>query len=136
MATVALTFSKLNASLQVGDTAYYVTTGTIGGYYDHNDAANTPTSFRSSDSGSGQNSLVKIGEVKEINKATNVVTCTTTLTTGQLPNTSTHFIFFTKDNEVNLSTLLGYYMEIKLKNTSTTEAELFSVGCDFFESSK
>ena len=35
-----------------------------------------------------------------------------------------------------MSTALGYYAEVKLKNNSTTEAELFSIGCDTFESSK
>jgi hypothetical protein len=41
-----------------------------------------------------------------------------------------------KDNKANLSSLLGYYAEVKFKNTSTTDAELFSVGMDIFESSK
>ena len=59
----------------------------------------------------------------------------TSLTTSQIPTTS-HFIFFSKDNAVNMSSVLGYYAEVKLKNNSTTESELFSIGCDVFESSK
>ena len=141
MASIALTFPKLNASLQVGDVLYYVLTNTsnTGGYYDHDDAANSPTSFRSSYTGSGttEHDLILIGTVTAINKATNVVTVgSSNLTSNQAPNTSTHFIFFTKDNKVNKSTLLGYYASVKLKNDSTTESELFSIGCDFFESSK
>ena len=50
--------------------------------------------------------------------------------------TTNDFIFFSKDNQANASGLIGYFAEIKFKNDSTTEAELFSVGSEFFESSK
>ena len=50
--------------------------------------------------------------------------------------TTSDFIFFSKDNQANASGLIGYFAEIKFKNDSTTEAELFSVGSEFFESSK
>ena len=46
------------------------------------------------------------------------------------------FIFFSKDNKANLSSMLGYFASVEFKNNSTTEGELFSVGCDIFESSK
>ena len=46
------------------------------------------------------------------------------------------FIMFSKDNKVNLSSLSGYYSSIKLRNNSKDEAEMFSVGTDFVESSK
>ena len=46
------------------------------------------------------------------------------------------FIMFSKDNKVNLSSLLGYYSLLKLRNDSKTKAEIFSVGTDFIESSK
>ena len=46
------------------------------------------------------------------------------------------FIMFSKDNKVNLSSALGYYAEVKLKNNSEEKAELFAVGTDFVESSK
>ena len=45
-------------------------------------------------------------------------------------------VIFTKDNKANMSSLLGYYAKIQMKNNSTSEAELFSIGADFFESSK
>ena len=56
-----------------------------------------------------------------------------------LPNsldTGVKFILFSKDNEVNLSSILGYYAEVKMVNDSTSAAELFSVGVDAFSSSK
>jgi hypothetical protein len=46
------------------------------------------------------------------------------------------FIMFSKDNKVNLSSLLGYYSEVEFRNNSQDEAELFSVATDFIESSK
>ena len=46
------------------------------------------------------------------------------------------FIMFGKDNRVNLSSMLGYFAEIELMSNSRDEGEIFSVGCDVFESSK
>jgi len=126
MATVTLTFAnKINASAQVGDTTYYVTTSSQGGFTTSLNVS-TPTT---------ENIYVKIGTIKSINTARLIMVVNTDLTSGQIPTTS-HFIFFSKDNIANMTTALGYYAEVKLKNNSTTEAELFSIGCDVFESSK
>ena len=46
------------------------------------------------------------------------------------------FIMFSKDNKANMSSLMGYYAKVQMKNNSTSEAELFSLETDFFESSK
>jgi len=46
------------------------------------------------------------------------------------------FIMFSKDNKVNLSSVLGYYASVTLKNNSQEKIELFNVGADVFESSK
>ena len=46
------------------------------------------------------------------------------------------FIMFSKDNKVNLSSVLGYYASATFRNDSTEKAELFNVGADIFESSK
>ena len=46
------------------------------------------------------------------------------------------FIYVVKDKIVNTASLLGYYMEAKFKNTSTSKAELFSIGSEFSESSQ
>ena len=43
---------------------------------------------------------------------------------------------FSKDNKVNLGSLLGYYSEVEFRNNSIDKAELFSVASDFIESSK
>tara|TARA_Y100000361_G_scaffold146629_1_gene157264 strand:- start:418 stop:771 length:354 start_codon:yes stop_codon:yes gene_type:complete len=113
-----LTFSApLNVSCQIGDTVYYVPTSSSGG-------------FNINSAG-----VVEIGIVSGIGGTTAAPTITVAnnqVTT--IPNGA--FILFSKDNKANMSSALGYYCEVKLKNTSTNYSELFSVGMDIFESSK
>jgi len=45
-------------------------------------------------------------------------------------------LLFSKDAAVNTSGLTGYYAEVKMKNNSTTESELFAVGSEIIQSSK
>tara|TARA_R100000900_G_scaffold137275_1_gene115671 strand:+ start:444 stop:824 length:381 start_codon:yes stop_codon:yes gene_type:complete len=126
MATVSLTYgNKINESAQVGDTAYYVTTSSQGGFTTSLNNS-TPTT---------ENVYVTIGTIRSIAADRLSMVVNTSLTTSQIPTTS-HFIFFSKDNVANMTTALGYYAEVVLKNNSTTEAELFSIGSDYFESSK
>ena len=46
------------------------------------------------------------------------------------------YYFFSKDNEANLTSLVGYYAEVEIRNNSLTEAEMFSITTDFSESSR
>ena len=46
------------------------------------------------------------------------------------------FIFFAKNNSVNLSSIIGYYGSITFTNNSKKKAELFSVACEVTKSSK
>ena len=111
---VTISFAgSMNVSCQIGDTAYYVPTTTSGGF-----------SISSS-------SVVEIGVISAITSASITIA-------NNLVNTlpAGAFILFSKDNKANLSSILGYYASVKLVNNSTTEAELFSVGMDIFESSK
>ena len=119
MAVLTLTFSSgLNTDVQVGDTAYYVATTTSG-----------TGGFTSS----ANNSIVEIGTVASTNFSTNVMTITTSLPDNEV--TTSHFILFSKDNAINMSSILGYYAEVKMVNNSTSQAELFQVSTDVFESS-
>ena len=101
-----------NVSLQVGDTAYYVTPTSSGGF------ANASTD------------PIKLGEIKVIN-ADNIEVdeVVSTLSDGD-------FIMFQKDRIANISGLKGYYAKIKLENDSTDKAELFSLGSEVTASSK
>ena len=50
--------------------------------------------------------------------------------------TTGSYIMFSKDNKANMSSILGYYASVELRNSSQIKSELFNVGADFFESSK
>jgi len=123
MPSVTLTFSSpLNVSCQVGDKAYYVASASV---------TNTAFSINS-------NNVTEIGEIRQITGSTTnspTVVCDTVLSFASVDN-QTRFIFFSKDNKANLSSLLGYYADVKMVNTSKEYAELHSVSMDSFGSSK
>lgn len=50
--------------------------------------------------------------------------------------TQNDYVFFSKNNEINMSEVLGYYAEVKFVNDSTDRAELFAVASEISESSK
>jgi len=52
------------------------------------------------------------------------------------PPPTNSFIFFSKDNVVNVSALKGYYGEMTFVNNSNEPAELYAVSCEVTESSK
>jgi len=115
MGVITLTFSQpLNQSLQVGDMVYYTPTSTVGGF-------------------STGGVKIQMGTVVTI-PSQFVITCNIDDNTDR-PG-ATDFIFFSKDNTANASSLLGYYMDVTLENNSRSKAELFSVGSEFSQSSK
>ena len=116
MPTLTFQFNnELNVSLAVGDTAYYVPT-----------SPSAQFQVNSSD-------IVEIGEVIIVQAMS--FSCTTNLPATEYP-TAQDYIFFSKDNKVNQSNVLGYYAKVQLKNNSKTEAEIFNVSADAFDSSK
>jgi len=124
MAFATLTFSApINASCQVGDTAYYVNTlNSSGGFQ----VASTIT-------------VTEIGEIREINNPSSTsptMKVETTVAYADLNGLTDKYILFNKDNKANLSSPTGYYASVKLVNDSTTTAELYSVTMDTFTSSK
>ena len=121
-ATILLPFNEdpQLTGVQVGDTVYYVDTSNI---------ATTGTFSTTSD----LNNIIKIGVISSFSGTYNIeVTVTTAIA---LPTTN-DYIFFSKDNSVNLSSLKGYFAEIKFVNDSTERAELFSITMNVEESSK
>jgi hypothetical protein len=126
MQILTLTFSDpINASLQIGDTAYFMPTGTSGGF-----------------------ATAALGDVIAFGTVSSIVN-----PLGLLPGpimvmvyydnnsgipipTMSDFIMFGKDKTVNSSSLIGYYADIKFVNNSDQKVELFSVGSEVVESSK
>ena len=120
MPTIQLQFSTIQQlSLQMGDTVYYATMDNETGGFQINDT---------------DEDLVLIGTITNINSTTSTITCNIAADTP-FP-TTTSFILFAKDSEVNTSSLLGYYGSAKFINDSSNKAEMFSVGCEINESSK
>lgn len=127
MANITLQFPRNNyASLQVGDSGWYAILESTAGFQ----LNDTTEEF------------VSIGEVVSIDNTTslNNGTLTTSVTFAMgddvTPPTSLNFIFFTKNNVVNASSLVGYYGSAKFKNSSTDKAEMFSASAVTSESSK
>ena len=124
MPTVTITFGSnngnfsFNTSLQVGDIAYYVPTTTVKDFKVGTQA-----------------NIVEIGNITAINHVNRTIDINTSLQTQNLPING-NYIFFGKDNRVNLSTVLGYYASVKFVNDSTSAAELYTIGSDMFISSK
>ena len=124
MPNISIYFDKeINISAQIGDIAYYAPT---------EDSSNFKVNSSSS---------TRIGKIKNISydNATEEyeLVIDASELQGSTPNSTTDFIFFSKDNTVNSSSVLGYYSEVKFENNSNEEkSELFSVGFEVTESSK
>tara|TARA_R100000315_G_C5195102_1_gene114159 strand:- start:171 stop:524 length:354 start_codon:yes stop_codon:yes gene_type:complete len=101
---------QLNSSLQIGDIVYYLPVTTTAGF----NLSNT-------------NSAVELGPVTQINR-TNFNDFTIMVDTTQSQPPSNSFFMFSKDNTVNLASVLGYHAEVQFVNNSSKKAEMFSVG--------
>tara|TARA_R100001015_G_scaffold16871_1_gene8860 strand:- start:2146 stop:2535 length:390 start_codon:yes stop_codon:yes gene_type:complete len=116
------------SSLQIGDRVYRTSTQQVGGF-------NT-----------NLGSLLTVGEITNIQDGTiaadGVITNTTVLTidvSDTLEQTTTdHYLLFQKSNIANKSSILGYYGEAEFENAAVPfgKIELFSVACEYSESSK
>ena len=122
MATFTITLSgNINESLSIGDAIY--TAGKVNAL----DAGGADSGI---DKNNSSNLPILRGTVTGINNTTNVITVDdggTAITGNQLANA---MALFAKSGVVNTSGISGYYAKIKMKNTSTTEAKLFSVGSE------
>ena len=81
-----------------------------------------------------------IGAILTIDSSPNFSTITCWMTPATLsqygPPINNEFIMFSKDNKVNLGSLLGYYSDVQFRNSSREAAEIFNIGSVFSESSK
>tara|TARA_R110002020_G_C16213591_1_gene767175 strand:- start:49 stop:414 length:366 start_codon:yes stop_codon:yes gene_type:complete len=121
MITINFTGNINNDSLQIGDLAYFITPSLFGGY-------NT-----SIDPVTGEYvAPILIGNIVQIGG--DFIEVNDTSAQGVVgPN---DFIMFAKDSKINLSGLIGYYAEVKIKNNSTEKAEMFSIASEVTPSSK
>ncbi len=130
--------NPLNTSVQEGDVAYFtnpVDVGTPQGW------PATVTPHKTAE----QQGILKIGVITFITPwdgTMSIITCDMDQVLynayfAQIRITDPKsFIMFSKDNKVNLSSILGYYASVTFKNDSKEKAELFNIGASVFESSK
>tara|TARA_R110000765_G_scaffold329411_1_gene420266 strand:+ start:6501 stop:6887 length:387 start_codon:yes stop_codon:yes gene_type:complete len=126
---ITLIFKYLNSSTQVGDEIYFTNTVVAGGF-------NTGS----------LDTTKKLGIIKEIekeyvaNQNTNkykvLIDHFTALGHSQVGVSTNSFFMFSKNNEVNLTSLVGYYAKVNFINNSKEKAELFAVSSEIVQSSK
>ena len=119
----------INESLQPGDQVYYCPNQPLGGF-------NTVDNEWNSSTG-----IVLIGYCLKVDRNTNMISVNVSAPPPQdaiVANAIAigDFLMFSKDNEANLSSILGYYAETTFINDSPEKAELFAVSTEFSESSK
>mgnify|MGYP003640955814 FL=1 len=124
MPIATLTFSDpLNSSVQKGDIVYYSPT---------NRAPNSNIDK------STTASMVKFGIINSMTEdppTIKVIYDVATPLPGFL-GSNPDYIMFEKDKQVNSSSLIGYYANVKLINDSKGDVKLFSLGSEVSESSK
>ena len=118
--TIDLHIKNINDSLQVGDTVYYTTSNIFGGF---------------NVNGGDWQDIVKIGTCTLINKPLNRIRVEGDLNID-LPGVNS-YIFFSKDNLINLSSAKGYFAEVKMINDEyNKKSELFQITLGADTSSK
>ena len=138
MATIQLDFPHdINVSVQVGDLVYWVPTVPVGTPGTNGNWESTTTPH---DSAPREN-IILIGPVTAFIPWNGTMTSIIADYADSIaeiygPPSTSDFIMFSKDNKVNLSSLLGYYSRVQFRNNSINEGEMFSVGVDFVDSSK
>ena len=128
MPIATITFQQpINSSLQKGDIVYYSSTDTA----PYSIIETTVTS-----------NIVKLGSVFSITADPPTVHVNYDDDPGNIGNATVFppsiydYVMFEKDKQVNSSSLVGYYADIKLTNNSKKKIELFSLGSEVTESSK
>jgi len=107
----------INASVQVGDLAWYTVTSAQGVPGNIYATANT-------------NSVLLIGTI------TAITIDSITVAAPINPPFAGTFIMFSKDDIINRSNVLGYYARIRMVNHSQEKIELFAVSSEMSQSSK
>ena len=127
------------ASLQVGDTVFYISGQSLLNFSPSLPIITTSSNpfdiFNSPDI-TEQQAMTTVGTVNEIIFNDGGVYIICNISADTTPPTTTDFILFAKDNEVNIGDIKGYFGKTKFINDSTEKAELYAISCEIAESSK
>ena len=124
---MTLTFSDINASLQVDDLIFHLPNSTNAFGFSHSTSARALIG-RCAAIFPVTNRIIVELDVDAIS-GTSVSSVQTYFNIGD-------FIMFAKDTTVNTSSLKGYYLELDFENDSKTKSEMFQVGVEMSASSK
>ena len=115
-----------NDSLQIGDMAYFITPSALGG-------------FNQIDPNSPLGQPIFIGPVVTFAPLGGGPILTITIDElnpgGTVPGPG-DFLMFGKDCSANISGLIGYFAEVKIKNNSFEKAEIYCLSSEITVSSK
>ncbi len=117
---INLTSQIANISLQIGDQAYFIPNDNISNDNGQTSSTDTP---------------LLLGTISGIG-SDYIVLDSTTYGPYYADLQRHDFIMFSKNKIVNNTSMLGYYAEVKLKNSSTAKAELFALSSEVAISSK
>jgi hypothetical protein len=123
---INIILNHINESVEIGDVVYYVNVGSASVY-------GVSDAFLTGD----MNNIKELGPITHFISGaygTGITVDNSQNNTPDPPNGA--FLMFSKNKEVNSSSLKGYYAEVRLVNYSTEKIELFSIGSEVSESSK
>ena len=138
MPTILTMSGPINVSLQPGDRIYAVNTDSIGGFLTADLVGSDDVIFLGICAGTFSQFVQDLASNPQLQPNQIYIDPTNPDYQGpdeEIPSTHS-FIMFSKDNRANLGDVRGYYAEVELRNSSKTEAELFSVAMEVSESSK
>jgi len=95
----------------------------------------------------------QVGDILRLGKCTLITPNKNIVAGGEVDSTTTYivtieadaeaqtpdagdFMFFGKENKINVSGVRGYFAEVEMRNDSTSPAKLFAVGSEITQSSK
>ena len=141
---IKLTFPALNTSLQIGDRVYVVPQIIENGGFDFGNAGNSyyigfVSSIVDDVDSNGLLSGQALADDDTVVATEPFVFFNVYVDAGAFSGnipTENDFIFFVKDERVNLSSLVGSYGEAKFVNDSRDPAEMFAASCEISQSSK
>lgn len=127
---MTLTFSDINASLQIDDLIFYLPNSTNSFSFSHS-TAQRALMGRCAAVLPLLNQIIVELDVDAINSS--IISSDGSIYTYF---NNGDFIMFAKDTTVNTSSLKGYYLELDFENDSKKKSEMFQVGVEMSASSK
>lgn len=129
---IKIKIPQINEALQVGDTVYYTSAHDFGNF---NVSDNDQFAIFGEEIDINNLLLFKIGTVQSINYKENSINIKGDF--NIVAPKKNDYIFFTKDNIVNLGYIKGYYAEMKMISTENkVKSEIFRINLAADESSK